>query len=68
MLLLSSADFFSKLTFQKKKISETLAEHQTVWIQVRTDVLSVLIWVQTVCNAYQQTTEVAASKERVNLK
>ena len=28
------------------------------------DALSVLIWVQTVCKGYQQTTKVAASKER----
>ena len=41
MLLLSSADFFSKLTFSKQKI-----------FQIRTDVLSVLIWVQTVCKSY----------------
>ena len=31
---------------------------QTVWIQIRTDILSVLIWVQTVCKCYQQTTKV----------
>ena len=30
---------------------------------IRTDILSVLIWVQTVCNGYQQTTKVATSKE-----
>ena len=34
-------------------------------IQIRTDAVSVLIWLQTVCKSYQQTTEVAASKERV---
>ena len=45
---------FSKLTFSKKK-SVTLSECQTVWIQIRTDILSVLIWVQTVCKGYQQT-------------
>ena len=28
--------------------------------------LSVLIWIQTVCKGYQQKTKVAASKERVN--
>ena len=28
--------------------------------------MSVLIWVQTVCRGYRQTTKVAASKERVN--
>ena len=36
-----------------------------VWVQIRTDILSVLIWVQTLCKGYQQTTKVAASKERV---
>ena len=29
---------------------------QTVWIQIRSDVLSGMIWVQTVCKGYQQTT------------
>ena len=37
---------------------------QTVWIQSRTDRMSVLIWVQTVCKGYQLTTKVTASKER----
>ena len=36
---------FFKINFFKKK---TLSECQAVWIQIRTDVLSVLIWVQTV--------------------
>ena len=36
-----------------------------VWIQIRTDVQSVLIWVQTVCKGYQLTTRVAASKEEL---
>ena len=30
--------------------------YQTNWIQIRADFLSSLIWVQTVCKAYQQTT------------
>ena len=48
------------------KVLGTLSECQTVWIQIRTDILLVLIWVQTVCKGYQQTTwKVAASKERV---
>ena len=34
-----------------------------VWIQIRTDVFSVLIWVQTVCKGYQQTKNVVASKQ-----
>ena len=61
---LSSADFFENELFQKN-LSGTLSECQTVWIQIRTDTLSVLIWVQTVCKGYQQTTNVAASEERV---
>ena len=32
---------------------------QTFWIQIRSDILSGLIWVQTVCRGYQQTTKVA---------
>ena len=27
---------------------------QTVWIQIRTDITSALIWVQTICKGYQQ--------------
>ena len=39
-------------------------ECQTVWIQIGTDILSVPIWVQTVCKGYQQTLKVAATKEK----
>ena len=35
-----------------------------VWIQTRTDVLSVLIWVQHVCKGYQQMTKNFSSKRR----
>ena len=49
----------------QKILPGTLSECQIVWIQIRTDILSVLIWVQTVCKRYQQTTKVAATKERV---
>ena len=34
------------------------------WIKIKIDILSVLIWVQTVCKGYQRTTK---SKERVNI-
>ena len=51
MLLLPPSNFF-KINFFKK-----LKECQTVWIQIRTDVLLVLIWVQTVCKGYQQATK-----------
>ena len=39
-----------------------------VWILIRTNVLSVLIWVEYICKSYQQTTNIAASKERVKQK
>ena len=52
---LSSADFFSKSTF-RKILSEIPFEYQTVWIQIRPDIWSGLIWVQTVCKGYQQMT------------
>ena len=56
---------FSELTVYKKKKTKSGAqsECQTVWIQIRTGVLSVLNWVQTVCKGYQQTTKDAASKD-----
>ena len=42
---LSSADFFFKIIFFQKIFSGTLSECQAVWIQIRTDILTVLIWV-----------------------
>ena len=56
--------FFSKLTFSKNSFRNTIRV-STVWIQIRTNILLVLIRGQTVCKGYQQTTKVAASKERV---
>ena len=55
---------FLKNNFQKI-ISGTLSACQTFLIHIRTDVLSVLIWVQTVCKDYQLTTKIAAIKEGV---
>ena len=49
-----SCFFFSKLTFSKEFFQEHNHECQTVWIQIRTDILLVLIWVQTVCKDQQQ--------------
>ena len=40
----------------KKFLSGTLSGCQTFWIQIRTNIMSVQIWVQTVCKGYQQTT------------
>ena len=62
MHLLSSADIFQNYYFQKS-LSETLSGCQTVWTKIRTDIMLVLIWVQTVCKDYQQTTKVAVSNE-----
>ena len=40
---------FFKINFFGKIHSGTPSECQTVWIQIRTDTVSALIWVQTVC-------------------
>ena len=53
--------FFSKLTsfrksYQSFKQFGSRSECQIVWIQIRPDILSGLIWVQIVCKGYQQTT------------
>ena len=50
-----------------KNLSGTLSECQTVWIQIRPDVMSDLIWVQIVCKDYQQTTTFAAGSQRVHV-
>ena len=55
--------FLSKL-FQKN-LSGIPSDCQTVWIQIRPDVLSGLIWDQTVCKGNQQMTKVATRGERV---
>ena len=55
MLLLSSADFFSNSAFLKIP-SGIPSECQIVLVQIRPGVLLGLIWVQTVCKSYQQTT------------
>ena len=52
---LPSADFFQNQVFWKI-LSGISSECQTDWIQIRPDILSGLIWVQTVCKSYQQTT------------
>ena len=52
------------LTFFKKNNKVKKIDIQTVWIHIRMDILSVLIWVQSVGNIYKQITKVATSKER----
>ena len=54
MLFLSSADFF-KINFFQNFFEKTIRV-ETVWIQVRHDILSGLIWIQTAYKGYQQTT------------
>ena len=61
MLLLALADFFQNKLFLKKN-SGTLSECQTTWIQIKTDLFSALIWVQTVCRGYKQTTKVTSKQ------
>ena len=56
MLFFGCLLIFSKSSFLKKNLSGMPSECQTVWIQVRPDVLSGLIWIQTVCIGYQQMT------------
>ena len=52
---LLSADFF-KINFYEKNILEIQSDCHTVCIQIRPNILSGLIWVQSVCKGYQQTT------------
>ena len=66
MLLMSSADIFQN-QFSQKILSGTLPECQMVWIQIRTDRMLVLIWVQTACIGYQQRMKFVASTGRVNI-
>ena len=67
MVFLPFADF-SKLTFSKTSFRYTIRVSNGL-DQDQTDILSVLIWVQTVCKGYQQTSKVATySKERVSAK
>ena len=45
-------NFFQNLLFQEI-LSRALSESQMVWIEIRTDILSVLTWVQTVYKGFQ---------------
>ena len=55
--------FFFKINFFKINLAGIPSECQTVWIKIRPDILSRLIWIQTVCKGYQQMTKVATSGE-----
>ena len=62
--LLSAVFFFQNKLF-RKILSGIPSECQTVWIQIRPNILSGLIWVQTVCKDYQQMTQ--RGKELISL-
>ena len=49
MFLISSADFLQNEVFLKINHLGPSSECQTVWIQIKTDILLAFIWVQTVC-------------------
>ena len=53
--------FFPKST-SLKILSGKPPECQTVWIQIRSELLSGLIWVQAVSNSYQRTTLIGKRK------
>ena len=44
------------------------SEWRTVWILIRPDILSGLIWVQTVCKGYQQTKKSTLAAKELNTK
>ena len=56
---------FFKIKFLKINHQGPPSECQTVWIQIKTDILLVFIWVQTVCKGYWQTTKLSTGMQRV---
>ena len=63
---LSPSDFF-QITFLRKLLSGIPSESQTLWTQIRPDILSGLIWVQTVCKDYQHMTETPLACKKLNI-
>ena len=66
MLLLSSTVVVFQNQLFQKILSGIPPECQTAWIQIRPNMMSGLIWVQTVCKGYQQT--ILEDKRRVYAK
>ena len=64
---LPSGDF-SKLTFQNKTKIQEDYQCRTVWTQIRPDILSGLILVQTVRRGNQQMTKVAVAGKELKIK
>ena len=54
---------YLKIDFFKKFFQEHCQSVKRFLIQIKTGILRVLIWVQTVCKGYQQTTKLEARKE-----
>ena len=54
---------FFKIKFLKINYHGPPSECQTVWIQIKTDILLVFIWVQTVCK--RQTKKLSTGMQRV---
>ena len=60
--------FFFKINLLKiKSFRNTITVSNSLDPEIRTDVLSVLIWVQNVCKGHQPTTKVATRDERWDL-
>ena len=59
---------FFKINFFEKNISGIPSVCQTFWIQIRPDILSGVIWMQTVCKGYPQTTHKDKGLISANLK
>ena len=55
-LFMSNADLFQNQHFFYKFLSGIPSEFETIGTQIRPDVLYGLIWVQSLCKVYQQTT------------
>ena len=59
--------FFFKINFFKKNLTGIPSECQIVWIQIRPEIFLLdLIWVQTVCKGYQQTTKLPPAGKELN--
>ena len=57
MLGILCHDFLLSVDYQLfRKIISGIPTFCQAWIQIRPDILSALIWVQTACNGYKQTT------------
>ena len=56
---------FFKIKFLKINRSRPPSECQTVWIQIKTDILLVFIWVLLFAKGYWQTTKLSTGMQRV---